>query len=202
MHFLAYILKKFTVFLELAISIMLAVGIVLLGLRIGGALRNIPDLAVWPNYDDLLENCFNLIIGVELIRMMYSHTPDTVFEVLIFAIARQIITGHSSIWGSLIGVSSIAVLFATRKYLFCRFDISEAIIFRASAKVSAINTLLDVNIPFQENDTLMDVVHRKLEENEQVARVGACAYFSDVGLRVAKLHGEKISRIEVIRSIH
>lgn len=201
-QYIAHILKKITEFLEFVISIMLAVGIILLCLRIATSMRNIPNLDVWPNYADLLENCFNLIIGVELIRMMYYHTPDTVFEVLLFAIARQIITDHSSIWGSLVGVCAIAVLFATRKYLFCEFDISDAIIFRASAKVNAINNLLGLNIPHEKNDTLMDVVIRTLEENNQVPRIGACAYFNDVGLRVAKLHNEKISRIEVIRSIH
>lgn len=132
---IANILKKITEFLEFVISVMLALGIILLCFRIAVSLIHIPNLEVWPNYDDLLENCFNLIIGVELIRMMYYHTPDTVFEVLLFAIARQIITDHSSIWGSLVGVCAIAVLFATRKYLFCEFDISDAIIFRASARV-------------------------------------------------------------------
>ena len=71
-----------------------------------------------PAYDELLTTCFNLIIGVELIRMMSYHTSDTVFEVLVFAIARQVIIGHSSAVSSLIGVCAIAVLFATRKFLF------------------------------------------------------------------------------------
>ena len=199
---IANILKKITEFLEFVISIMLAVGIILICFRMAGSLYNIPNLEIWPNYDDLLTTCFNLIIGVELIRMMYYHTPNTVFEVLLFAIARQIITDHSSIWGSLVGVSAIAVLFATRKYLFCEFDISDAIIFRASARVKSINTLLGINIPYENNDRLMDVLIRSLESENQVPRVGACAYFTDVGLRVAKLHNEKISRIEVIRSIH
>lgn len=199
---IARFLKKVTEVLEFVISIILAIGIVLLCFRMIGAMSNIPNLEVWPNYDDLLETCFNLIIGVELIRMMYYHTPDTVFEVLLFAIARQIITDHSSIWGSLVGVTAIAVLFATRKYLFCEFDISDSILFRASAKVKSINRLLNLNIPHEPNETLMDVVNHKLTENEQTARVGACVYFQDCGLRVAKLHDEKISRIEVIRSIH
>lgn len=199
---IARFLKKVTEGLEFVISIILAIGIILLCFRMIGVMSNIPNLEIWPNYDDLLETCFNLIIGVELIRMMYYHTPDTVFEVLLFAIARQIITDHSSIWGSLVGVCAIAVLFATRKYLFCEFDISDAIIFRASARVKSINTLLGINIPYENNDRLMDVLIRSLEAENQVPRVGACAYFTDVGLRVAKLHNEKISRIEVIRSIH
>ena len=59
---IANILKKITEFLEFVISVMLALGIILLCFRITVSLIHIPNLEVWPNYDDLLENCFNLII--------------------------------------------------------------------------------------------------------------------------------------------
>ena len=100
MRLLSQIFKKVTELLEFFIALMLSVGIILLCLRLAASLIYIPNLEVWPNYDDLLELCFNLIIGVELIRMVYYHTPNTVFEVLIFAIARQIIIDHSSIWAT------------------------------------------------------------------------------------------------------
>ncbi len=200
--YFALLLKHLASILEYFIAFMLAVGIVLLCIRMAGSLSNIPNLDVWPNYDDLLETCFNLIIGVELIRMMYYHTPNTVFEVLLFAIARQIIIDHSSVWSSLVGVCAIAVLFATRKYLFCEFDISNKIIFRASTKVKVVNRLLGIDIPYEPHDTLFDVITRKFEEYETETGVGACVYFNDWGLRVAKMHEGKISRIEVIRAIH
>lgn len=195
-------LKRVSTILEFFISIMLAVGIILLALRMASSMIYIPDLNVWPNYDDLLETCFNLIIGVELIRMMYTHTPNTVFEVLLFAIARQIIIDHSSSWGSLVGVLAIAVLFATRKYLFCEFDIADEIIFRATSKAKTVSKILGIDIPHEHAETLHDVMIKKLEEYELECGIGACVYFKDFGLRVAKMHDEKISRIEVIRSIH
>ena len=196
------ILKRFAVMLELAISIMLGIGVLLLCLRMAASLVNIPNLDVWPNYSDLLETCFNLIIGVELIRMMYHHTPDTVFEVLLFAIARQIIIDHSSIWSSLVGVCAIAVLFATRKFLFCEFDIADQVIFRATTKVNAVNKILGINIPHETGDTLSDIISSKFEEFDTETGVGACVYIGDVGLRVAKMKDGKISRIEVIHAIH
>lgn len=200
---IANLLKKLTEVLEFFIALMLAVGIILLCFRMAFSMGRIPDLGSWPNYDDLLEMCFNLIIGVELIRMVYYHTPNTVFEVLIFAIARQVIIEHSSIWGSLIGVCAIAVLFGTRKYLFCEFDIPSETILRASTKVKIVNKLLELHIPHEDGDTLADVLIKKLEEKEVEQGVGACAYFSSgCGLRVAKMHNGKISRIEVIRAIH
>ena len=153
-EFISHILKQVAAILEYVIAFMLAIGIILLCFRMVCSLQNIPHLNTYPNYDDLLEVCFNLIIGVELIRMMYSHSPSTVFEVLLFAIARHIIMDHSSIYSSLIGVCSIAVLFATRKYLFSEFDVADETVFRASTKAKVVNKILSVNIPHKTDDTL------------------------------------------------
>ena len=86
---ISHLLKQVAAILEYVIAFMLAIGIILLCLRMVCSLQYIPNLNTYPNYDDLLEVCFNLIIGVELIRMMYSHSPSTVFEVLLFAIHLQ-----------------------------------------------------------------------------------------------------------------
>ena len=45
---IARFLKKVTEFLEFVISIILAVGIILLCIRMIGAMSNIPNLEVWP----------------------------------------------------------------------------------------------------------------------------------------------------------
>lgn len=111
-------LSKLASVLEFFVTMMMAVGIILLCIRLAGSLFHLPGTEPFPAYEELLTTCFNLIIGVELIRMMSYHTSDTVFEVLVFAIARQVIIGHSSAVSSLIGVCAIAVLFATRKFLF------------------------------------------------------------------------------------
>ncbi len=195
-------LKNFSTFLEFFIAIMLGVGVLLLSVRLAASIIHIPYFDQWPNYEDLLETCFNLIIGVELIRMIYRHTPDTIFEVLIFAIARQIIIDHSSIWGSLIGVVAIAILFATRKYLFTEFDVKVEMVFRASTKVRTVNRILGTKILHDPGQTILDILNEKFEEYNIEAGVGASVYFGDIGLRIDKMHGEEISRIEVIHAIH
>ena len=136
-------LHKLTVLLEFIISFVLAAGIIILLVQLILSMPNVPDLNIYPNYEDLVETCFNLIIGVELIRMLYQHKPSTVFEVLLFAIARQVIMAHNNPVSSLIGVISIALLFATRKFLFIEFDESEKIIFRATTKARIVNSILD-----------------------------------------------------------
>ena len=198
--YLSAALHKLTVLLEFIISFVLAAGIIILLIQLVLSMPNVPDLDIYPNYEDLVETCFNLIIGVELIRMLYQHKPSTVFEVLLFAIARQVIMAHNNPVSSLIGVVSIALLFATRKFLFIEFDESEKIIFRATTKAQIVNSILHVHIPYE--DTLYDVITKRFEQEKTEIGVGASTFFDNFGLRVAKMHNGKISRIEVIRSIH
>ena len=42
-------------------------------------------------FNTLLASAFNLVIGIEFIKMLCKHSPDTVIEVLLFAIARKLI---------------------------------------------------------------------------------------------------------------
>ena len=196
------ILRKMSSFLEIFISVVLTVSIILVAVKLAMSLKNIPNFDMYPNYSDLLENCLSLIIGVEMIRMLYQQTPSTVFEVLLFAIARQIIVEHSNPVATLIGVISIAILFATRKFLFVEFDESERVIVRATSKAKHVNSIIHVHIPCEDNQTLRDVLHKRFEEEQTEIGVGACTYFDNFGLRVAKMHNGDISRVEVIRSIH
>ena len=196
-------LKYLTKILEFVIAALLACGIIIMTVKLGFSMGELTDASTYPNYDDLLTACFNLIIGVELIRMLYLHTPLTVFEVLMFAIARQIIIDHSSPVNSLLGVIAIAILFAARQFLVASFGETDKTVFRATQKVCQINRLFQLNIPSSDkDDTLLDVLLQKLDEDGTEVGTGACAYFSGLGLRVAKIKDGKITRIEVIRSIH
>ncbi len=73
----------------------------------------------------ILDGAIILAIGAELIKMLCKHTPETVIEVLAFALARQLIVGHAKPWENLIVVISIAILFGVRKYLLKKVDVVE-----------------------------------------------------------------------------
>ena len=73
----------------------------------------------------ILDGAITLAIGAELIKMLCKHTPETVIEVLAFALARQLIVGHAAPWENLITVLAIAILFAVRKFLLKRHDLVE-----------------------------------------------------------------------------
>lgn len=59
---------------------------------------------------------------MSLLRCYHSIRRATVVEVLMFAIAREMVTHHDSALNTALGVLSICVLFATRKFFFCKND--------------------------------------------------------------------------------
>ena len=78
---------------------------------------NVFILADEEAFSEFLSKALNLVVGVEFVKMLCKHTPETVIEVLLFATARQMIVEHLAVHQILIGTLAIAVLFATRKFL-------------------------------------------------------------------------------------
>lgn len=188
--------------LELFISILMIIMLIILSLKFfviiidSGSYVNGQD-----NLTTFLTMALNLAVGVEFVKMLCKHTPETIIEVLLFATARQMIVFHLSAVDTLIGVAAIAGLFATRKYLFCAFDGTSTAIFRATQRSKAINWLFRIQIPEEDGATLGEVVINKLNEEEKEIATGSCVYYSNFALRIAKMHGDVITRVEVIKSI-
>lgn len=153
-------------------------------------------------FNIFLASAFNLVIGIEFIKMLCKHSPGTVVEVLLFAIARQLIIEHTNTLENLVGILSIAILFAIRKYLFYSFDEVEKTIYRSNERIKRINILEHIDIPGEKADTLEDVVLREIEERKLEFGTGTCIYYAGFALKIAKVNDEnKITRVEVIKSI-
>ena len=66
-----------------------------------------------------LERALDIVIGIEFIKMLAKHSPGSVLEVLLYAIARHMIVGHEDAVQNLVSVGAIALIFIIRKYLLC-----------------------------------------------------------------------------------
>ena len=112
------IMQKMTSYVELVLSEFLLLVVVALSVRL--IVQSVPQ--VWSRQIDVmyyLESAMTLAIGIEFVKMLCTHTPETIIEILLFAISRQMIVEHLSTTETIIGVGAIAGLFAVRKYLFC-----------------------------------------------------------------------------------
>lgn len=60
---------------------------------------------------------FNILIGIEFLKMLSHPSSDTVLEVLTFLVARHMVIEHTTVVENLLSIVSIGVLFAIKKYL-------------------------------------------------------------------------------------
>lgn len=60
---------------------------------------------------------FNILIGIEFLKMLCQPSEDTVLEVLMFLVARHMIIEHTTVYENLITIISIGLIFAIKKYL-------------------------------------------------------------------------------------
>jgi len=111
--FLDRVTKVFEIIIAFLLLIIIAIKLIDLVFEISSLGIIILDI----NFERILSVLFYLVIGVEFVRMLYKHTPVTIIYVLLFATARHIILYNEGVMHLLIGVISIAGLFAVKKYL-------------------------------------------------------------------------------------
>ena len=69
-----------------------------------------------------LHNMLTIVVGLEFVRMLINLTPANTLEVLIVAIARQVIVNHDDALSNIVCVLCIGGLFAIRKFLISKTD--------------------------------------------------------------------------------
>ena len=98
-------------------------GIVLVGLlfSIVPLIQWMPGLIVDGNEVEVYEfltRALDIVIGIEFIKMLATHSPGSVLEVLLYAIARHMIVGHEDAVQNLVSVAAIALIFIIRRFFF------------------------------------------------------------------------------------
>lgn len=192
---------ELTYYIELVIAIIMCGVIAIMTFKL--LTTAIPNYIIGDKIEieGFLEKVMLLAIALEFVKMLCKHTPSTVIDVLLFAIARQIVVEHTSTLENLIGIAALAGLFATRKYLLCHFDEIEKRVYRGSQKTRITNRMAGIKVPIEDGETLAEVVKTTLNREERTIAIGACVWYSDFALRIDSMHGDKITRVEVIKSV-
>ncbi len=199
-NYLRETMNSIASYIELFLSFFLCIVILFITLRL--ILDSVGNIATGDyGLEYYLQNAMTLAIGVEFVKMLCSHSPGTVIEVLLFAIARQMVVEHLGIKETLIGIIAIAGLFAIRKYLFSSMDEVDHIILRGSLSVGHANFLAKTKIPEGKDLLLRDVITEKLTADNKSVAEGAIVYYSDCALRIDQIQNDVIKRVEVIRTL-
>ena len=111
---------------EILISIIVGIAIVAFGVRlVSTGINVVTSTSDVSALVTILDDAIVLAIGAELIKMLCKHTPETIIEVLAFALARHLIVTPTSALENIITVAAIAILFAIRKFLLKSHDMVE-----------------------------------------------------------------------------
>ena len=113
-HIMQKTMTRMTNGIELAVSLLVIAGIVFYLTGLPSHFMAVPSEGL----GSYLQYLFDILIAVELIRLLCYHELTSMVEVLMFAVSRQVIIGHQSLLDNLIAVLSITILFAVRKFLF------------------------------------------------------------------------------------
>ena len=115
-------IRKVLHILELVIASVTIV-VLVIGLAIN-VWKVAADPTAFSGTTEFLHAVLNIVVGLEFVRMLIDMTPANTLEVLIMATARQIIMNHESSMALLIGVVCIGILFAIRRFLIPRSDLT------------------------------------------------------------------------------
>lgn len=117
-HILRDQVAEFASLLEVIISVLVLTGLVISSVPVAREMLSLWQSGSTDAFQTFLGHAFNLVIGIEFIKMLAKHSPGSALEVLLYAIARSMILDHSSPLGNLISVVSIGVIFLIRRFIF------------------------------------------------------------------------------------
>ena len=185
--------------LEVVLSVFIIILVVIMTVRLFGTAFFSAD-PISKGSGHYIEEVLNLAIGIEFAKMLFHHTPETIIEVLMFAISRHMIAEHPTPLGTLLGVASIAGLFATKKFLFFDFKSRGYIFCSGHTTVRGLKLRYGISFPADGSRLLGDVLRESLEEQEFPVKPGASITLGNAVFLIDKMEDEDIKTVEVVYS--
>jgi len=152
-------------------------------------------------FQKFLGHVLLLVVGVELVAMLVKHTPSSVIEVLLYAIARKMLIGSEHMLEFVLGIVSIAGIFAVKKYLFIsNINDTEAInIFPASTSIPDVNSSLSLNIPEGLADTVGGLISHLANQSCREVHEGSYYRIADAEMKVLSYNDGIIQRVWIMK---
>ena len=195
-------LMRITVFLELVLAIFIATAIII-GMvdlvRYIVLIFTTNPIDTYDLFQKFLGHVLLLVVGVELVAMLVTHTPGSVIEVLLYAVARHMLIGSKGTFDFIMGIASIAGIFAIKKYLFVDniCGDNDRSVFSAVAGIAEGNDAAGVTIPESMAGTIGGVVSHIARESRRQVYEGAVFCVSDAEIKVLKVNSGVIEQVAV-----
>ena len=192
-------------FVEIYLTGIILVGVVFFSFDLVAELVQIAQ--TFPHYSlsihDFLSHVLALIIAIEFIKMLAKHTPGSAIEVLLFAIARNIIVNEGTMLDSLIGVAAIAVLFIVRYYFSNAnvIDHTNGSVVNGGMTMKEFNELFKSNLDIDLGYTVAGVIYNAAKANKDEIHAGYLVDVDNLKLEVYSMDDRLIQQVKVFDKI-
>jgi len=186
---------------EIYLTGIILIGVVFFSFDIVAELVDI--VRTFPHYEfsihDFLSHILSLIIAIEFIKMLTKHTPGSAIEVLLFAIARNIIINEGSMLDSLIGVVAIAVLFAVRYYFSNTAVLGDTngSVISGAMTMKEFNSLFKLDIDVSRGYTVAGAIYNIAKENREDIVPGYIVEIENRKFEVYSMDANLIQQVKV-----
>lgn len=202
--FLLY-LNKIVYLFEILISIFLIIGILISVpdiISYYGAILKSDSLVGYDQFKQFLDHVLILVIAVEFVLLMTAHSDSTIIHLIMLVVARKMLIKSDNMVDILIGVISITILFAVRKFLMTS-SVMDSIFtgsennFSASTEIEEINKLENYQIDTKGYKTLGGLVSNLVKESGYELEMGTMVDDGEYIYEIVKISSNVIETISI-----
>ncbi len=202
--FLLY-LNKIVYLFEILISIFLIIGILISVpdiISYYGAILRSDSLVGYDQFKQFLDHVLILVIAVEFVLLMTAHSDSTIIHLIMLVVARKMLIKSDNMVDILIGVISITILFAVRKFLMTS-SVMDSIFtgsennFSASTEIEEINKLENYQIDTKGYKTLGGLVSNLVKESGYELEMGTMVDDGEYIYEIVKISSNVIETISI-----
>lgn len=202
--FLLY-LNKIVYIFEILISVLLIIGILISIPDIVsyyGAILKSDSIVGYDQFKQFLDHVLLLVIAVEFVLLMTAHSDSTIIHLIMLVVARKMLIKSDNMMDILIGVVSITILFAVRKFLMTSSVIDSIFTgsennFSASTEIEEINKLENYQIDDRGYKTLGGLVSNLVKENGYELEMGTMVDDGEYIYEIIKISSNVIETISI-----
>lgn len=197
-----FVTKKLIPVIEIALTIIIGIAV----------LSSIPSIVIdiyrsidfstpfdYDYFTEFLKHILSLVVGIELIAMILSHSPESMLTLSLFVIARKMLVYAQNMIDLLIGVVAIAVVFVIMKFLtndektLARFDDT----FFASILVEKLNREYDFDLPLDFGNTLGGFVYTLAQEKGIELKKDIVLQDEKYSYKIIEIYGDTVIRVQI-----
>jgi len=193
--------SKSASYFEILLSLFILAGILIISVSLISSLfRAIVDMTRGTytfDFHEFVGQIMQLIIGVEFVKMLSKHTPESTIEVLLFVIARKIIVDEPGFVDMAVGILAIAILFLVRKF-FTQKTNPEGCILEADTRIGEMNAILRTHCTDESCATVRDLIHHEMQVKHLPLMQGQEIVINDIVFKIYSLKDGDVDAVEAI----